>query len=146
MLYAIYAILDHVIMVPDCIYTIIQCYWCTGTGRYGNTMFIFQTGVLWPTSLAVHYLLEDDTQHHLLLLWEIYLGSNIPDGHVHGANMGPIWGRWAPCWPHELCYLGCYSIITAKLCAISLVDSFILLIHENTKEMYNPAMFIWLEF
>ena len=51
-----------------------------------------------------------------------------PDGKVHGANMGSIWGRqdpggphvgpmsfaiwvdvgarWAPCWPHELCYLG----------------------------------------
>ena len=30
--------------------------------------------------------------------------------------MGPTWGpsgadgpRWAPCWPHELCYLGSYS-------------------------------------
>ena len=33
-----------------------------------------------------------------------------PDSKVHGANMGPILGltgpRWAPCWPHELCYLG----------------------------------------
>ena len=33
-----------------------------------------------------------------------------PDSKVQGANMGPIWGRqeprWAPCWPHELCYLG----------------------------------------
>ena len=27
-----------------------------------------------------------------------------PDSKVPGANMGPIW--WAPCWPHELCYLG----------------------------------------
>ena len=36
--------------------------------------------------------------------------SSYPDSKVHGANMGPIWGpsgpRWAPCWPHELCYLG----------------------------------------
>ena len=35
----------------------------------------------------------------------------IPDSKVHGANMGSIWGRqdlggWAPCCPHELCYLG----------------------------------------
>ena len=37
-----------------------------------------------------------------------------PDSKVHGANMGPIWGRhlgptgprWTLCWPHELCYLG----------------------------------------
>ena len=32
--------------------------------------------------------------------------GNSPDGKVHGANMGPIWGRQDPCWPHELCYLG----------------------------------------
>ena len=33
---------------------------------------------------------------------------------VHGANMGPIWGptgpRWAPCWPHELCFKGHHSL------------------------------------
>ena len=36
-----------------------------------------------------------------------------PDSRVHGANMGahlgPTGPRWAPCWPHELCYLGCFS-------------------------------------
>ena len=31
---------------------------------------------------------------------------SIPDSKVHGANMGPTGPRWAPCWPHELCYLG----------------------------------------
>ena len=39
---------------------------------------------------------------------------NFFDNKVHGVNMGPIWGRqdpgrppgWAPCWPHEPCYLG----------------------------------------
>ena len=29
---------------------------------------------------------------------------------VHRANMGPTWEptglSWAPCWPHESCYLG----------------------------------------
>ena len=29
-----------------------------------------------------------------------------PDSKVHGANMGPIWGRKDPGRPHELCYLG----------------------------------------
>ena len=30
-----------------------------------------------------------------------------PDSKVHGANMGPSWGRQDPGgWPHELCYLG----------------------------------------
>ena len=29
-----------------------------------------------------------------------------PDSKVHWRNMGPIWGRRAPCGPHELCYRG----------------------------------------
>ena len=32
-----------------------------------------------------------------------------PDSKVHGANMGPIWGRQDPGGPHELCYLGRFS-------------------------------------
>ena len=45
---------------------------------------------------------------------------NDPDSKVRGANMGPTWvlsashgahlgpvsPRWAPCWPHEPCYQG----------------------------------------
>ena len=26
-----------------------------------------------------------------------------------GAHLGPAGPRWAPCWPHEPCYLGCKS-------------------------------------
>ena len=26
----------------------------------------------------------------------------------YGTNLGPTGPRWARCWPHELCYLGCY--------------------------------------
>ena len=29
------------------------------------------------------------------------------DSKVHGDNMWPTGPRLAPCWPHELCYLGC---------------------------------------
>ena len=32
--------------------------------------------------------------------------DDIPDSKVHGANMGPIWGRQDPGGPHKLCYLG----------------------------------------
>ena len=28
------------------------------------------------------------------------LHNKIPDSKVHGANMGPIWGRQDPCGPH----------------------------------------------
>ena len=27
----------------------------------------------------------------------------------HGAHLGPVGIRWAPCWPHEPCYLGRHS-------------------------------------
>ena len=42
--------------------------------------------------------------------YEIY-----PDSRVHGAYLGPTWPRWAPCWPHELCYLGC--LLNSKIYA-----------------------------
>ena len=35
---------------------------------------------------------------------------DIPDNKNHGANMGPVSPRWAPCWPHEPCYQGYHSI------------------------------------
>ena len=39
-----------------------------------------------------------------------YIANTIPDSKVHGgqhgAHLGPTGPRWAPCWPHELCYLG----------------------------------------
>ena len=36
------------------------------------------------------------------LVWK----NGYPDSKVHGAHLGPTGPRWAPCWPHELCYLG----------------------------------------
>ena len=38
-----------------------------------------------------------------------------PDSKFHGANMGPTGPRWAPCWPHELCYLGRHGLWNAYL-------------------------------
>ena len=32
-----------------------------------------------------------------------------PDSKVHGANMGPTWGRQDPCGPREPCYLGSHT-------------------------------------
>ena len=36
----------------------------------------------------------------------------------HGAHLGPTGPRWAPCWPHELCYLGHSG--TAQRCSFTL--------------------------
>ena len=48
--------------------------------------------------------------------------------HQHGTHLGPAGPRWAPCWPHESCYQGCFPIIVVmvpaccNLCGITLVD------------------------
>ena len=39
----------------------------------------------------------------------------LPDSKVCGASMGPTGPRWAPCWPHEPCYLG-YSSVHYVFC------------------------------
>ena len=48
--------------------------------------------------------------HHYSQNWHAYHPDGqidfYPDSKVHGAHLGPIWGRQDPCWPHELCYLG----------------------------------------
>ena len=42
------------------------------------------------------------TKTHLRAHWK----PNTPDGKVHGAHLGPVGPRWAPCWPHQPCYQG----------------------------------------
>ena len=29
---------------------------------------------------------------------------------LHGAYLGPTGPKWAPCWPHDPCYLGGFSV------------------------------------
>ena len=41
--------------------------------------------------------------------------ANIPDSKVHGAHLGPTGPRWAQCWPHEPCYLGCCLFVCLVL-------------------------------
>ena len=35
-----------------------------------------------------------------LHVYEISYRINLPDSKLHGANMGPTWGRQDPCGPH----------------------------------------------
>ena len=32
----------------------------------------------------------------------------------HGAHMSLVGPRWAPCWPHEPCYQGCYNLMAMR--------------------------------
>ena len=56
------------------------------------------TPTWWKQTLITHFII---------------IVKNSPDSKVHGANMevhlGLTGPRWAPCWPHEPCYLGAYS-------------------------------------
>ena len=55
-----------------------------------------------------HLAIERHSQHQrkhqsLAPLIARFMG---PTWGQHGAHLGPTGPRWAPCWPHESCYLG----------------------------------------
>ena len=52
---------------------------------------------------AVQYNLTFQTAFQWLPWWQGSWGQ-------HGAPLGPTGQKWAPCWPHELCYLGWHYI------------------------------------
>ena len=33
----------------------------------------------------------------------------------HGSHLGPVGPSWAPCWPHEPCFLGIRCIVTPNI-------------------------------
>ena len=41
--------------------------------------------------------------------------ARYPDSKVHGAHLGPVGPRWAPCWTHEPCYQSMYYEIMVSL-------------------------------
>ena len=73
------------------------------------------------------------------------------DSKVHGANMGPIWGRQDPggphVGPHELCYLGllrCLGVICAG--EVSVVQSCTPSYVEEVRDLWLPIeidFFCW---
>ena len=40
----------------------------------------------------------------------------------HGAHLGPAGPRWAPCWPHEHCYLGRLTLLGTGLIYTSSIN------------------------
>ena len=55
---------------------------------------IFQRG--WIVSFQLAMMVKDQVYHY----WNIAMTQQNPDSKVHGANMGPIWGRQDPDGPH----------------------------------------------
>ena len=77
--------------------------------RFKSTRAKTQANTTKPQQCGIH-LWYAEGQCRLILL--------VPDSKIHGANMGPtcpVGPRWAPCWPHELCYLGCHTFPIAEL-------------------------------
>ena len=44
--------------------------------------------------------------HHLHLRTIFSDDGRLGSWSQHGAHLGPVGPRWAPCWPHEPCYQG----------------------------------------
>ena len=63
--------------------------------------------------------------------WQISWGQ-------HGAHLGPVGPRWAPCWPHEPCYQG--------MSRIKLMSTALKLMQRNTfddESSLVPIMAWW---
>ena len=63
-----------------------------------------QNCLAWKLSISVVHVIFYDLSTHFIL---------DPDSKVHGANMGPIWGRQDPGGPHVPCYLGRCCFVVA---------------------------------
>ena len=85
--------------------------WYSERGSPRQFRFYLLLQCIDKTSMYRFHLLACEQQW--LERWAI---GNIPDSKVHGAHLGPTGPRWAPWWPHELCYLGyCWK---CHLCGI----------------------------
>ena len=57
----------------------------------------------------------------------------IPDSKFYGAHLGPTEPRWAPCWPHEPCYLGLFWKETVRV-----------FIHLSIISTYFFFIYLWM--
>ena len=63
----------------------------------------------WKLSVQPVTKISSKLQHSRLnISWGVRTASQLRRGIApqHGAHLGPVSPRWAPCWPHEPCYQG----------------------------------------
>ena len=65
-----------------------------------------------------------------------------PDSKVHGAHLGPTGPRWAPCWPHELCYLG-HSHLLCWVYSWLNHNIIILIEAKNEQPLFSQIFMYW---
>ena len=73
--------------------------------------------ILWPSYLhnGISYVGNMTFLNYIRAL----VAQDVPDSKVHGAHLGPLGPRWAPCWPHEPCSLGCSPVMCGCLLDIN---------------------------
>ena len=60
----------------------------------------------------------------------------ILDSKVHVAHLGQTGPRWAPCWPHECCYLGCIPLTNKT-------ESVFMSWHHHEMDTCDHGCMIW---
>ena len=68
----------------------------------------------------------------------------------HGAHLGPVGPRWAPCWPHEPCYQGCHyndvikCAIASQITSLTIVYSIVYSDADQRKHQSSTLLaFVW---
>ena len=83
------------------------CCWWNCVGQWYIPRF--------PSHRAIHWLLDSHHKRpimrqtapsHGAIMSQKYIPCKQGTWGQHGAHLAPVGPRWAPCWSHELCYLG----------------------------------------
>ena len=90
---------------------------CTCEWVFSFRILIFAQKCITNTLYFIHHdgaKYRDETNLTLDTHWNLIV-TCIPRSQSslgqHGAHLGPVGPRWAPCWPHEPCYQGCSAFI-----------------------------------
>ena len=75
----------------------------------GWATFLFQVVVVFFRNTIMYVIETLSQERHDLPI------SNCNSVAQHGAQLGLTGPRWAPCWPHELCYLECYQPLSEPI-------------------------------
>ena len=77
----------------------------THVSREGPSSYVPYIIYLWDLITCFQSLIAASGTH-TLIFQILPISQSLWD--QHGAHLGPVCPRWAPCWPHEPCYLGKY--------------------------------------
>ena len=105
--------------------------------------YMFLTALRWWTSDPPLLLVKVwPTRTVILARRQDPLGEALPwqqgSWCQRGAYLGPTGPRWAPCWPHELCYLGSHDSSQSSSDGGAIIIQPIIWWFWNTAEFSRP--------